>query len=357
MRILTGFVTFAALVSLATLATAADKSEKKHKDDWQPIFDGKTLDGWKASDHPESWSIKDGVIHGDGPGSYLFYMNAHCFNCEFKADVKIGHEGNSGMFFRSPFSKSPADYEAQIDSSHRDPVRTGSLYHFVKILEVLVPDDTWFTQRIVVEGNHIQVFVNDKQTVDFIDEKNTKTDGLFALQQHNAGSIVEFKNVMWKVLPPPKSPLVGTWKLNLAQSKFSAGDTPKESELRILEERDGIRYQSSIVMPDGKKRGVNYFGRLDGYDYVAAGSTDYDHIAIEEVDRHKIHEALKVAKIRKKATDEHVYHVVARMGFKEVGQATYTISVDGKTLTRDATIKSASGEEYHNTEVFEKIEQ
>ena len=224
MRIFTGLVTFATLMSLATLASAAGKSEKKHKDEWQPIFDGKTLDGWKASDHPESWSIKDGVIHGDGPGSYLFYMNAHCFNCEFKADVQIGHEGNSGMFFRSPFSKSPADYEAQIDSSHRDPVRTGSLYHFVKILEVLVPDDTWFTQRIVVEGNHIQVFVNDKQTVDFIDEKNTKTDGLFALQQHNAGSIVEFKNVMWKVLPPPKSPLVGTWKLNLGQSKYSAGD-------------------------------------------------------------------------------------------------------------------------------------
>ncbi len=342
---------------LAAFGVAAGKSEKKHKDDWQPMFDGKSLDGWKVSDHPESWTVKDGVIHGDGPGSYLFYMNVKCFNCEFKADVKIGHEGNSGMFFRSPFSKSPRDYEAQIDSSHRDPVRTGSLYHFANILEVLVPDDTWFTQRIVVEGNHIQVFVNDKQTVDFIDEKNTKTDGLFALQQHNAGSIVEFKNLMYKTLPPPKTPLAGTWHLSVEKSKFSVGELPKQLELRILEERDGLRYQSASVAADGGKSGVNFFGRLDGYDYVAAGSSDYDHVAIEEIDRHKVHEALKMAKIRKKETDEHIFQVVDRVGFKEVGRASYTISVDGKTLTREGVIQRTNGDQLHYTEVFDKVEQ
>ncbi len=46
------------------------------------------------------------------------------------------------------------------------------------ILDSLVPDDTWWTQHIIVEGNHIQIFVNDKKTVDFMDEKNTFTDGL-----------------------------------------------------------------------------------------------------------------------------------------------------------------------------------
>jgi hypothetical protein len=335
------FVTLAGLA--ASFSSGAGKTDKKHKDDWQPIFDGKSLDGWKASDHPESWSVKDGVIHGDGPGSYLFHMSAKCQNCEFKADVKIGHLGNSGMFFRSPFSKSPSNYEAQIDSSHRDPVRTGSLYHFVNILEVLVPDDTWFTQRIVVEGNHMQVFVNDKQTVDFIDEKNTKTDGLFALQQHNAGSIVEFKNVMWKVLPPPKSPLVGTWKT-------------KDSEIRILEERDGIRFQSETMVNGKKQQSTNFFGRLDGYDYVVAGAVDYDHIALEEIDRHKIHEALKVAKIRKKQTDDHLFQVVNRMGFKEVGRGVFTVSADGQTLTYEGKLKRADGSESDIKESFQKAD-
>lgn len=344
------------LASLAVLSSAADKHEKHHKDDWQPLFNGTSLDGWKASDHPESWSVKDGVVHGDGPGSYLFYMNQRCENCEFKAEVKIGHEGNSGMFFRSPFSKSPSNYEAQIDSSHKDPVRTGSLYHFVKVLEVLVPDDTWFTQRILVEGNHIQIWVNDKQTVDFIDEKNTKTDGLFALQQHNQGSIVEFKNIMYKPLPPPKTPLVGTWKLKASDSKFSDGAAPNQEEIRILEERDGIRFQMDSVLAGGAKHVINYFARLDGYDYVLAGSPEYDHISLEEIDKHKIHEALKVAKIRKKETDDHVYQVVQRTGFKEVGRAIYTVSADGKTLTREGSIKRANGDEFKYTEVFEKAD-
>jgi hypothetical protein len=201
------------------------------------------------------------------------------------------------------------------------------------------------------------VFVNDKQTVDFIDEKNTKTDGLFALQQHNAGSIVEFKNIMYKTLPPPKTPLAGTWKLNVEKSKFSIGELPKQLELRILEERDGLRYQSASVATDGKKGGVNFFGRLDGYDYVAAGSVDYDHVAIEEIDRHKVHEALKMAKIRKKETDEHIFQEVDRLGFKEVGRATYTISVDGKTLTREGVLQRTNGDQLHSTEVFDKVEQ
>ena len=71
----------------------------------------------------------------------------------------------------------------------------------------MIPDDTWYTQHIIVEGNHIQIFINDKKTVDFTDEKNTFTDGYLALQQHNAGSVVEFKNLMMRHLPAPASPL------------------------------------------------------------------------------------------------------------------------------------------------------
>jgi hypothetical protein len=51
---------------------------------WIAMFDGKTLDGWKAGDNPESWSVKDGKIVGDGERSHLFYMLHECENCEFK---------------------------------------------------------------------------------------------------------------------------------------------------------------------------------------------------------------------------------------------------------------------------------
>src|SRR5262249_40691276 len=119
------------------------------KNEWHPIFDGSTLNGWKANEKPDVWTVKDGAIRGDGPASHLFYMEEQCINCEFKADVRINHGGNSGMYFRAVFGPGfPKGYEAQVDNTHRDPVRTGSLYNFVKFFEQLIPDDTWWTQHI-----------------------------------------------------------------------------------------------------------------------------------------------------------------------------------------------------------------
>jgi len=169
------------------------------KDGWISMFDGKTLDGWRANERPESWTVRDGAITGDGEASHLFYMGQECGDCEFKAEVKIGHEGNSGMYFRTAFGPGfPKGYEAQVNSSHKDPVRTGSLYSHHKVLETLIPDDVWGTQHIIAKGNHIIIKVNDKVTTDYVDEANKFTKGYFALQQHNKGSVVQYRNLMFR---------------------------------------------------------------------------------------------------------------------------------------------------------------
>lgn len=179
----------------ASLLSAADNG-------WIKMFDGKTLDGWKANQNPESWTAKDGMIIGDGEKSHLFWMVRQCTNCEFKADVKISDGGNSGMYFRTAFGPGfPKGYEVQVNSTHKDPVRTGSLYNFVKIYKQLVPPDTWFNQLVIARGNHIIIEVNHKKVVDFVDKKNTYTSGYLALQQHNKGSVVMYKNLMMKPLP------------------------------------------------------------------------------------------------------------------------------------------------------------
>jgi hypothetical protein len=346
------FSKFAFLLALAALVVSA----RTHSDDWKPMFDGSTLEGWKANDHSESWTVKDGAITGDGPQSHLFWMKEKCVNCEFKAEVKIGHMGNSGMYFRTAFGPGfPKGYEAQVNSSHRDPVRTGSLYNFVKVLDVLVPDDTWYTQHIIVEGNHIQIFINDKKTVDFTDEKNTFTDGYLALQQHNAGSVVQFKNLMMRHLKAPESPLAGRWRVNLEQSKF-ADTAPKQFEIRALDELDGIRWQSAVVTADGKKEGVNYFARVQGYDYTVSGSADYDHISLDDVGRKHVHEALRGVKLRKKK-DDHVLEVVTKLRYKVIQRATYTVAADGKTLTIEGDKLQADGKTTTPfSEVFDKVE-
>ncbi len=189
------FLRIAALLGLAACSLPA-------ADGWVSMFDGKTLTGWKANERPESWTVKDGTIVGDGEASHLFWMVRECGDCEFKADVKISDGGNSGMYFRTAFGPGfPKGYEAQVNSSHKDPKRTGSLYNFKNIYEQLVPPDTWYNQHIIAKGNHIIILINGKPAVDYVDEKNTYTNGHFALQQHNKGSVVMFKNLMMKPLP------------------------------------------------------------------------------------------------------------------------------------------------------------
>jgi hypothetical protein len=197
-------VLIAACCALAAVGFAADKAPKPAKagkDGWIKMFDGKTLNGWKANENPGSWTVQDGTIMGKGPASHLFYMDHECADCEFKAEVKLAKGSNSGMYFRTAFGPGfPKGYEAQVNNSHRDPVRTGSLYNFVKVLEQLVPDDTWWTQDITVKGNHITIKVNEKVVVDYTDDKNTYTKGYLALQQHDPNSVVQYRNLMMRDL-------------------------------------------------------------------------------------------------------------------------------------------------------------
>ena len=110
----------------------------------------------------------------------------------------------------------PKGYEAQIDSTHRDPIRTGSLYPSfnpklspadkakIIVTDMLVPPDEWFTQEVIADGNHIIIKVNGKTTVDFVDENSTYTKGRFALQQHDAETVVKFRRIEVMDLSPPK---------------------------------------------------------------------------------------------------------------------------------------------------------
>lgn len=189
-------------MALAMCAWCLADETPAENGEWVSIFDGETLNGWKANESPESWTVEEGAITGRGRKSHLFYMDDEFENLEFKADVKINKGGNSGMYFRTQFGPSwPKGYEAQVNNSGLDPVRTGSLYNLSKFYKRLIADDTWWTQHIIADGNHIVIKVNDETVVDFIDEKNTFKKGFLALQQHDPGTVVQFKNLQVKRLP------------------------------------------------------------------------------------------------------------------------------------------------------------
>lgn len=198
-------LSIAALTSIFTSTLSAQTApgkplpEKPDKNGWIKLFDGKTLSGWTAPD-PGQWEVKEGVLIGQGQVSHLFSPGVYT-NLEFKAEVKLNHSGNSGMYFRAALGKSwPKGYEAQVENTSPDPQKTGSLYNFHKVGEQLVQDDTWWTEHIIAIGNRIIVKINDKIVTDYVDDKNTYTSGHLAFQQHNQGSEVRYRNVMVKRL-------------------------------------------------------------------------------------------------------------------------------------------------------------
>ncbi len=101
------------ILALGVSRGTAQEEPVPGRDGWISMFDGKTLDGWKANENPESWKVVDGAITGDGERSHLFWMVRECENCEFRAEVKLNHSGNSGMYIRAAFGPGfPKGYEA-----------------------------------------------------------------------------------------------------------------------------------------------------------------------------------------------------------------------------------------------------
>jgi hypothetical protein len=188
-------ITIAILVGITAATVADDKS----KDGFVSIFNGKDLKGWK--NHPDSkakWEVVDGCITASGPASHLFSERGDYTDFVFRIEAKINDGGNSGQYFRAQFGGSwPKGYEAQINATHKDPIKTGSLYpafnpkltreQKAKIIVFECPHkvDEWFTQEVTAKGNHIVIKVNGKTTVDFVDENNTYMKGHFAIQHHD----------------------------------------------------------------------------------------------------------------------------------------------------------------------------
>jgi hypothetical protein len=203
-----------ALLAMGTLVPAAARADETDRTKgteagWVALFNGKDLEGWEAYDRQgkqselsTNWAVKDGVILGTGDVSHLFTPRGDYKNFRYRAELKISDEGNSGMYIRTAKGPGfPKGYEVQVNSTHRDPVRTGSLYNMVLIKRQLVPPDTWFTQEIEARGNHITVAVNGQTLYEFVDANNTHTEGAFAFQQHNQGSEIRIRKVEVQELP------------------------------------------------------------------------------------------------------------------------------------------------------------
>lgn len=185
-------------------------------DGWVSIFDGKTLNGWKAAENPATFSVQDGAIVVFGPRAHLFYdgpVNNHAFkNFEWKAQVKTMPGANSGMFIHTTYQDKgwpSKGYEIQVNQTHTDWRKTGSVYALQDVKETFVKDEEWYTEQISVQGKKVTIRINDKIINEYMEPDSISQGtsgkklsmGTIALQGHDPKSKVFFKDIMVRVLP------------------------------------------------------------------------------------------------------------------------------------------------------------
>jgi len=200
---------FSSLVAVLVLTAASPSfAGEKKEEGWILLFNGKDFSGWKMSDKKQAkWKIEDGMIVANGPRSHLF-TEKEFKNFEFKAEVKTTPGSNSGIYFHTKYQESgwPAvGHESQVNVTHRDPVKTGSVYGIVKLYETPAKDNEWWTQHIIVKGRNIVIKINGKTVVDYTEPEGAKgtrklSKGSMALQAHDPKSVVYFRNLRIKPL-------------------------------------------------------------------------------------------------------------------------------------------------------------
>lgn len=206
-RLLLLTLTAPALAAIATLASAEDKpaAAKSAEEGFVSLFNGKDLDGWKASEGVQ-WEVVDSVIVTPPKRSHLF-TNKEYRNFELRLEILTTKGSNSGVYFcTKPEETWPSQgYEAQVNQTHGDPVKTGSLYNVKKVFESAATDDVWYTYTIRVEGKKITLKVNDKVVNEYTEPENPTHPqklqlGSIALQAHDPKSVVKYRNIRIKSL-------------------------------------------------------------------------------------------------------------------------------------------------------------
>jgi len=228
---------------LFTLITGSLSFGNHHKleEGWVSLFNGKNLNGWTASkENPDSFSIKKKTLVLKGGRSHLFYTGpvgkANFKNFELKLRVKTMPDANSGVYFHTKYQDEgwpTQGFESQVNTSHKDPKKTGSLYAIANVYVAMKPepaftvrvdkagaqiwqesapsvDGEWFDYHIVSIDDTVTIKVNGKTTVQWTQPEGWEGpkgmpgrvlgSGTIALQAHDPKSEVYYQDIKIKLL-------------------------------------------------------------------------------------------------------------------------------------------------------------
>ena len=204
-----------ALMSAALVTATAPLLAGEVEPGFTPLSDGKTFNGWKlAEENKDTWTIQDGAFVAHGNRCHLFYVGDEkpFKNFDLKVDVMTGPVSNGGIYFHTKYQAEgwpKGGFECQVNNTHSDWIKTGSLYGLVNIANSPAQDGKWWTQEIIVEGKSVTVLVDGKKVFQYNEPPGTEAgkdferkiaEGTFAFQGHDPKSIVRYKNIRVKRL-------------------------------------------------------------------------------------------------------------------------------------------------------------
>jgi hypothetical protein len=183
------------------------------------LFNGKDLTGWKASANPDSFKVENGAIVANAAGqpSHLFYDGAvgnHAFqNFDLHLDVLARYRSNGGVYVMTEFQPQgfpTKGFEIQVNNSHSDRIRTGSLYHVVDLSNIPGKDDEWIPMAIKAQGNTISIALKGEEVIRWTQPAEWQSNydtpsrkiapGTIAFQSHDTYSVTAYSNIRIKLL-------------------------------------------------------------------------------------------------------------------------------------------------------------
>jgi hypothetical protein len=227
-----GLVALAAFVSADAIAQSVPVNTltaEERAAGWNLLFDGRTLSGWRGymrQDMPEGWQAVDGALTRVARAGDIITTQTFK-NFELIFDFNVANGGNSGIFFRAVegpefiYYAAP-EYQVLDDAVHRDGrsplTSTGSNYAVHPApAGVAKPAGEWNTGKIVVNGNHVEHWLNGQKIIEYdfdsadwrqrvakskfneFPEYGKAAEGHIGIQDH--GSWVAFRNIKIHVLP------------------------------------------------------------------------------------------------------------------------------------------------------------
>jgi len=201
---------FALALGVALTSLAADDETG-----FKSLMDGKTFNGWKlATENTNSFRIEDGAFVANGKACHLFYVGDEkpFKNFHLKVDVMTDPNSNGGIYFHTKYQEKSwpmGGFECQVNNTQGDWKKTGSLYDVACTGLTAAQDKKWWTQEIIVKDNTVTVLVDGKKVLEYVEPAGARagvdferklSEGTFALQAHDPGSVVRYKNIRVKRL-------------------------------------------------------------------------------------------------------------------------------------------------------------